>query len=204
MDFFHPPSADDLLLRQAGQPQALAQLVRRYQALAYTVALHVVDNPQDAKEVVQDAFLKAFAGLAQFQRAAKFSTWLYRIVYNTALTKRRGRPLLSELPPLEATADEAADGWDTVRQANQRKYIALSLDSLSPDDALVFTLHSLGEQSIAEICAILGKKLQRLKCSQSAAASSWSRPSPGCSPPNFSISYEPAPFFSRPASRHMV
>ena len=103
MDFFHPPSAEDLLLRQAGlgQPQALAQLVRHYQALAYTVALRVVGNPQDAEEVVQDAFLKAFAALAQFQRAAKFSTWLYRIVYNTALTKKRSRPLLSDLPPTQ-------------------------------------------------------------------------------------------------------
>jgi RNA polymerase sigma factor (sigma-70 family) len=93
MNFFQPPSADDSLLRQAGQgqPQALAQLVQRYQALAYTVAVRVVGNAEDAEEVVQDAFLKAFAALGQFQRAAKFSTWLYRIVYNTALTKKRER-----------------------------------------------------------------------------------------------------------------
>ena len=101
MDFFHPPSAEDLLLRQAGQgqPQALAQLVRRYQALAYTVALRVVGNPQDAEEVVQDAFLKAFAALAR----------------------------------------------------------------LPPEDALVLTLHYLGEQSIAELCVILGKKTSAIK-----------------------------------------
>lgn len=168
MDFFHPPSAEDLLLRQAGQgqPQALAQLVRRYQALAYTVALRVVGNPQDAEEVVQDAFLKAFAALAQFQRAAKFSTWLYRIVYNTALTKKRSRPLLSELPPtLEITAEPSAtaDGWEAVRHADQQKYLALALARLPPEDALVLTLHYLGEQSIAELCVILGKKTSAIK-----------------------------------------
>ena len=168
MDFFHPPSAEDRLLRQAGlgQPQALAQLVRRYQALAYTVALRVVGNPQDAEEVVQDAFLKAFAALAQFQRAAKFSTWLYRIVYNTALTKKRSRPLPSDLPPpLETAAEPAttADGWEAVRHADQQKYLALALARLPPEDALVLTLHYLGEQSIAEMCVILGKKTSAIK-----------------------------------------
>ena len=168
MDFFHPPSAEDLLLRQAGlgQPQALAQLVQRYQALAYTVALRVVGNPQDAEEVVQDAFLKAFAALAQFQRAAKFSTWLYRIVYNTALTKKRSRPLLSELPPTLQTAAEpaiSADGWEAVQHADQQKYLALALARLPPEDALVLTLHYLGEQSIAEMCIILGKKTSAIK-----------------------------------------
>jgi RNA polymerase sigma-70 factor (ECF subfamily) len=166
MEFFHPSSAEDLLLRQAGlgQPQALAQVVQRYQAMAYTVALRVVGNPQDAEEVVQDAFLKAFAALAQFQRAAKFSTWLYRIVYNTAVTKKRSRPLLSELPQTEEMPDEhAADGWEAVRQADRKKYIALALASLPPDDALVLTLHYLGEQSIAEICTILNKKTSAIK-----------------------------------------
>lgn len=168
MEFFHPPSAEDLLLRQAGQgqQQALAQVVRRYQPMAYTVALRVVGNPQDAEEVVQDAFLKAFAALAQFQRAAKFSTWLYRIVYNTAVTKKRSQSLLSELPTTIETADvhsAAAEGWEAVRQADQKKYIALALASLPPDDALVLTLHYLGEQSIAEICTILGKKTSAIK-----------------------------------------
>jgi RNA polymerase sigma-70 factor (ECF subfamily) len=168
MDFFHPPSAEDLLLRQAGlgQPQALAQVVQRYQALAYTVALRVVGNPQDAEEVVQDAFLKAFAALAQFQRAAKFSTWLYRIVYNTALTKKRSRPALSDLSLSLDTAEEpaiTADGWDAMRHADQKKYLALALARLPSEDALVLTLHYLGEQSIAELCVILDKKISAVK-----------------------------------------
>ncbi len=168
MDFFHPPSAEDLLLRQAGQgqPQALAQVVQRYQALAYTVALRVVGNPQDAEEVVQDAFLKAFAALAQFQRAAKFSTWLYHIVYNTALTKKRSRSLRSDLPPTTEIPEEPSptgDGWEAVRYADQQKYLALALARLPPEDALVLTLHYLGEQSIAEMCVILGKKTSAIK-----------------------------------------
>ena len=140
--------------------------MRRYQALAYTVALRVVGNPQDAEEVVQDAFLKAFAALVHFQRAAKFSTWLYRIVYNTALTKTRSRPLLSDPPPTTETTEEhsaTGDGWEAVRHADQKKYLALALARLPPEDALVLTLHYLGEQSIAEICVILGKKTSAIK-----------------------------------------
>jgi RNA polymerase sigma-70 factor (ECF subfamily) len=168
MDFFQPPSADDLLLRQAGQgqPQALAQLVQRYQALAYTVALRVVGTAEDAEEVVQDAFLKAFAALGQFKRAAKFSTWLYRIVYNTALTQKRAQGRHRELPLTPGTPEPAAtsgDGWAAVRQADQQKYLALALARLPVDDALVLTLHYLGEQSIAEICTILGKKTSAVK-----------------------------------------
>ncbi|MFD1874456.1 RNA polymerase sigma factor [Hymenobacter bucti] len=168
MDFFQPPSADDRLLRQAGQgqPQALAQLVQRYQALAYTVAVRVVGNPEDAEEVVQDAFLKAFAALRQFQRAAKFSTWLYRIVYNTALTKKRAQGRHRELPLTPATPEPlttSGDGWAAVRQADQQKYLALALARLPADDALVLTLHYLGEQSIAELCTILGKKTSAVK-----------------------------------------
>ncbi len=168
MNFFQPPSAEDLLLRQAGQgqPQALAQLVQRYQALAYTVAVRVVGNAEDAEEVVQDAFLKAFAALGQFQRAAKFSTWLYRIVYNTALTKKRAQGRQRERPLTPATPEPPAtsvDGWAAVRQADQQKYLALALARLPADDALVLTLHYLGEQSIAEICTILGKKTSAIK-----------------------------------------
>jgi RNA polymerase sigma factor (sigma-70 family) len=169
MGLFHTPSAEDRLLQQAiqGEPRALEQLVRTYQALAYTVALRVVGNQQDAEEVVQDAFLKAFGALAQFQRAAKFSTWLYRIVYNTALTSQRNRPAVpSDLAELltghEGATQEPGSG-EKLEQADRQKYVALALHRLPPDDALVLTLHYLGEKSIAEICAIMGKKTSAVK-----------------------------------------
>jgi RNA polymerase sigma factor (sigma-70 family) len=169
MGLFHTPSAEDRLLQQAiqGEPRALEQVVRTYQALAYTVALRVVGNPQDAEEVVQDAFLKAFGALAQFQRAAKFSTWLYRIVYNTALTSQRNRPPVASdfsaaLPSYEQVTHEPGS-WEKLEQADRQKYVTLALNRLPADEALVLTLHYLGEKSIAEICAILGKKTSAVK-----------------------------------------
>jgi RNA polymerase sigma factor (sigma-70 family) len=169
MGLFHTPSAEDQLLQQAiqGERRALESLVQTHQAMAYTVALRVVGNQQDAEEVVQDAFLKAFGALAQFQRAAKFSTWLYRIVYNTALTSQRNRPAVTSdlgesLPSLGSTHQEPS-GWEELAQADRQKYVTLALNRLPADDALVLTLHYLGEKSIAEICAILGKKTSAVK-----------------------------------------
>jgi RNA polymerase sigma factor (sigma-70 family) len=169
MGLFHTPSAEDQLLQQAiqGERRALESLVQTHQAMAYTVALRVVGNQQDAEEVVQDAFLKAFGALAQFQRAAKFSTWLYRIVYNTALTSQRNRPAVTSdlgesLPNLGSTHQEPS-GWEELAQADRQKYVTLALNRLPADDALVLTLHYLGEKSIAEICAILGKKTSAVK-----------------------------------------
>jgi RNA polymerase sigma factor (sigma-70 family) len=169
MGLFHTPSAEDQLLQQAsqGERRALERLVQTHQAMAYTVALRVVGNPQDAEEVVQDAFLKAFGALAQFQRAAKFSTWLYRIVYNTALTRQRTRPAVASdatesLLNQEGAASEPAS-WAQLEQADRKKYITLALDSLPAEEALVLTLYYLGEKSIAEICVILDKKPSAVK-----------------------------------------
>ena len=169
MGLFYTPSAEDQLLQQAirGERRALERLVQTHQAMAYTVALRVVGNQQDAEEVVQDAFLKAFGALAQFQRAAKFSTWLYRIVYNTALTSQRSRPaatseLEESLPSQERTHHEPGS-WEGLEQADRQKYVALALNRLPADDALVLTLYYLGEKSIAEICTILGKKTSAVK-----------------------------------------
>jgi RNA polymerase sigma factor (sigma-70 family) len=169
MGLFTPPSSEDRLLQQAsqGDRRSLEHLVHSYQAMAYTVALRVVGNQQDAEEVVQDAFLKAFGALADFKQAAKFSTWLYRIVYNTALTRKRSRsPVtndLSESSGLVADLNQAPIGWESLQQGDRKKYISLALSRLPPDDALVLTLHHLGEKSIAEVCDIMGKKTSAVK-----------------------------------------
>jgi DNA-directed RNA polymerase specialized sigma24 family protein len=126
-----------------------------------------------------------FADFGEFRRAAKFSTWLYRIVCNTALSKKRRRPPLVDLPPeadpvMEPTA--TADGWEAVRQAGQRKYLTLALARLPPEDALILTLHCMGEQSIAELCVILDKKTSAVKIQLLRSRKQWGagsdRPAP--------------------------
>src|SRR5260370_35101745 len=88
----HP---DILLVNRAreGDVQAFEQLVKQYDRQVFRIAQHITQNREDAEDVVQDAFLKAYQNLAKFQENSKFYTWLVRIALNEALMKlRRRRP----------------------------------------------------------------------------------------------------------------
>src|SRR5690349_1965238 len=75
----------------AGEQQLYATLVERHKRFAFTIALRILENRPEAEEAAQDAFIKAFHHLAGFNRQAKFSTWLYRIAFNTAVSYKRKR-----------------------------------------------------------------------------------------------------------------
>src|ERR671922_736442 len=90
------PVSDELTLVQAakgGDVAAFEELVKRYDRNVFRIAQHITQNREDAEDVVQDAFLKAYENLEQFQGQSKFYTWLVRIAVNEALMKlRRRRP----------------------------------------------------------------------------------------------------------------
>ena len=90
------PVSDEMALVQAakgGDVGAFEELVRRYDRNVFRIAQHITQNREDAEDVVQDAFLKAYSNLEQFQGQSKFYTWLVRIAVNEALMKlRRRRP----------------------------------------------------------------------------------------------------------------
>src|SRR5690349_19760080 len=90
------PVIDELALVQAakgGDVEAFEDLVRRYDRNVFRIAQHITQNREDAEDVVQDAFLKAYSNLHQFQGQSKFYTWLVRIAVNEALMRlRRRRP----------------------------------------------------------------------------------------------------------------
>jgi RNA polymerase sigma factor (sigma-70 family) len=150
-----------------GEKAGLEYLIKKYKNMAFAVALKIVSNNEDAEEVVQDAFLKAFASLTKFKRASRFSTWLYRITYNTALTKLEQRPT-----PTVALEDSGnnevlnlpSDEETNLLQSNERKrFIELALKQLSTDDYIVISLFYIGEKSISEICEILSLKTSTVK-----------------------------------------
>src|SRR6195256_3812924 len=90
------PVSDELALVQAakaGDVASFEELVKRYDRNVFRIAQHITQNREDAEDVVQDAFLKAYSNLHQFQGQSKFYTWLVRIAVNEALMKlRRRRP----------------------------------------------------------------------------------------------------------------
>src|SRR3954454_617335 len=88
------PVSDDLALvraAKAGDISAFEQLVKRYDRNVFRIAQHITQNHEDAEDVVQEAFLKSFQNLNNFQEQSKFYTWLVRIAVNEALMKLRRR-----------------------------------------------------------------------------------------------------------------
>ena len=144
-----------------GEQQAYAGLVNRYQNYVFTLAMRFTKNREDAEEVSQDIFVKAYRALADFRGASKFSTWLYTIVNTTCITFLRKKRL--EVHSLDnEKVFEVADSIDSGMQANQveqKSRFAMvnnAIKMLNPDDAEVLTLFYKGEQSLEEIAAILG------------------------------------------------
>jgi RNA polymerase sigma factor (sigma-70 family) len=152
---------DEILIHWAknGRAAGFDGLVRRYERLAFTLAMRVVGRREEAEEIAQDAFLKAFRGLADWRGDCKFSTWLYQIVYRTALNTTRKNTL--ETRSLDAferplqVADGTQNALENLEKQAQTAQIEAILAEIAPDDAAILTLFYLNEQSLAEIGEIL-------------------------------------------------
>ncbi|MBL7743580.1 MAG: RNA polymerase sigma factor [Chitinophagaceae bacterium] len=155
-----------LVLR--GDQQAYATLVSRYQNYVFTLSLRFTKNREDAEEVAQDIFIKAYKALADFKGNSKFSTWLYTIVNNTCITFLRKKRLETHSLDKEGVF-EVADSQDSGLRANmveQKSKVAMvnnAINMLNPDDAEIITLFYKSEQSLEEIAQILGLETNTAK-----------------------------------------
>lgn len=151
-----------------GDNSAYAELVNRYQNYVFTLTLRMIKSREDAEEVAQDIFIKAYRSLANFRGDAKFSTWLYTIVNTTCITFLRKRKL--EVHSLDnEKVFEAADSVDSGMQANlveqksRSAMVSNAISLLSPDDAQVITLFYKAEQSLEEIASAMGIEVNTAK-----------------------------------------
>ena len=144
-----------------GDQQAYAELVSRYQNYVFTLTLRFTKNREDAEEVSQDIFVKAYRSLSDFRGASKFSTWLYTIVNTTCITFLRKKKLETHSLDNERVF-EMADSLDSDFRANQveqKSRVSMvnnAIAMLSTDDAEIITLFYKAEQSLEEIGEILG------------------------------------------------
>jgi len=90
----------------SGDVSRFAYFVDAYKDMAFTIAFRIVNNREDAEEVVQDAFVKAYTSLHTFRQDAKFSTWLCKIVVNTAISKTRKKKLWLDEGTIEHLAEQ--------------------------------------------------------------------------------------------------
>lgn len=143
-----------------GDHQAYSVLVSRYQNYVFTLVLRMVKTREDAEEVAQDVFVKAYRALADFRGDARFSTWLYTIVNTTCITFLRKKKLDTHSLDNEQVF-ELADSQDSgfranlVEQKSRQAMVNQAIGMLGEDDAQVITLFYKAEQSLEEIARIL-------------------------------------------------
>ena len=146
----------------SGKPSAFGELVRQYQDRLYNAIVRVVDNADDALDVVQEAFINAYQSLNSFKGDSEFFTWLYRIGFNAAITLKRKRKAVVRLDydNDEATM-EPADPSEYARpelaleRSEDDAKLYAAIERLSPEHRAVLVLKDIEDQRYEEIAAIL-------------------------------------------------
>jgi RNA polymerase sigma factor (sigma-70 family) len=139
----------------AGEQHLYAEMVDQYKRYAYTIAQKILQNRPDAEEATQDAFVKAYHHLKGFNQQSKFSTWLYRIVFNTAISYKRKNK--QQFQSLENTFVEyRGEGEGMLEKTDRKKFLNLAMAKLNEADRTALTLFYLQEFSLEEIAEITG------------------------------------------------
>ena len=150
---------DELVARaKEGERGAFDELVRRTHADTYTLAYRLCGNEEDARDVVQDAYLRAYKGLKRFRGDAQFSTWMYRITANCAntLMSKRQKHRHDELPETVADTDHERDPVARADAEAFRAELQDALGELSPKLRAVVVLRDVYELPHEDIAAELG------------------------------------------------
>ena len=150
----------------AGNTEMYSLLINTYKNKVFSLAYAIVSNKEDAEEIAQDAFVKAFKGLPSFKERSSFSTWMYRIVVNTALNKKKLKKLVTVNETGQIIQDEPF-GFDTLtyslKRDDQKKFIRMALNALNEQEKLCLTLFYLNELSVNEIQGITGLSESNIK-----------------------------------------
>jgi len=158
----------------AGDIDRYAELVTRYQAAAWRLAYGVVGNMEDAKELSQNAFVKAYQRLRQFRGHARFSTWLYRIVVNECKGflrhKARRVSVVSMSADPEAddpirfdVPDPSGNPRDAVADGEFARALGVAIDALALKQRTAFVLHHLQGMSLAETAEVMACRVGTVK-----------------------------------------
>lgn len=161
---------DDIYYIEAvrkGNVQAFSFLVEKYQKLVYTLALKLLKKPEEAEEMAQDTFIKAFQKLDSYEGKSKFSTWLYSITYNACISELRKRRIefksLDDRQISDQDEQKMHDYYRETRKEDQEKYLNLALAKLPEDDQVLVTLYYYENQSMDEISQITGLTVSNIK-----------------------------------------
>jgi RNA polymerase sigma-70 factor (ECF subfamily) len=159
---------------KGGDLEAFSQLVKRYDRNIFRIAQHITHNEEDAQDVVQDAFLKAYTNLAQFQGNSKFYTWLVRIAVNEALMKLRRRrtdktvSIDEDVETEEGSMPRELADWgpnpeQLYRQSELSDILKKTIQGLPPGFRTVFVLRDVEGLSTEETAEMLELSIPAVK-----------------------------------------
>jgi RNA polymerase sigma-70 factor, ECF subfamily len=161
-----PPDSELVAQAQAGNRDAVQTLLERYERRLLAVIVGMVRNPEDAKEILQETFVRAFRSLEGFKGESSFYTWIYRIAMNLAIDhQRRGgkRPLVEFDETIGVKEDAVGEGsailgidpFKSVRSRELGRKIFEAIESLTPDHRAVILLREIDGLSYEEISEVL-------------------------------------------------
>jgi len=160
---------DQILIHKilGGDTNAFSQLVDQYKDLVFTLALRMLKNREEAEEVAQDTFIKAYKSLDRFKGDAKFSTWLYRVAYNTCLDRiKKNKKYLNDVPIDEFTEHEVKSIDNALlgmMTAEKEAAIKACIDQLPSEDAFLLTLYYFDDLSLDEISKVVNLTSNNIK-----------------------------------------
>ena len=160
---------DQILINQilSGDANAFTQLVNRYKDLVFTLALRMLKNREEAEEVSQDTFVKTYRSLNKFKGDSKFSTWIYKVAYNSCLDRiKKNKKYLNDVEINEFTEHQVKtvnNAFDALVEEERNQLIQDCLHLLPSDDSFLLTLYYYEEQSLDEIADIVGISTNNVK-----------------------------------------
>lgn len=166
------PDADEELVARCKEEiphrtEAFHELLNKYEPMVYHTCLRMLGNAEEAEETCQDAFLRVFNKIHQFEGRSAFKTWLFRVVYNFCMTRRRNlasRRERKELITEEFTQQEAEDRRTLLSDSSpDTEQVQKALSRLREDDREIIVLRFFSELSLDEIAEVLNLKLSATK-----------------------------------------
>lgn len=150
-----------------GDTTSYEYIVEKYKHMVYTIAIRTLGNVEDAQDVAQESFIKAYQQLNQFQGNSKFSTWLYTITYRTALSKLKENSIetfsIDDTISEHYIQDHKISQHEEMELKDEQKYVRQAIQNLPKTEALLVTLYYINENSINEICVITGLSYANIK-----------------------------------------
>jgi RNA polymerase sigma factor (sigma-70 family) len=136
-----------------GDPASYAFLVNKYKDMVYSIAIKILRDADDAQDLAQECFITAYQQLHKYQGRAKFSTWLYTIVYRAAVTQLRQNKLDTTFigDSVNEVSDSANNQFDQLQSKQEGQQVRIAIDKLPQTEALLVTLYYINDLPIKEI-----------------------------------------------------